>query len=286
MRTVGNMATFENRKLQRSTFRDVTLRGAKFRRVDLRDCSLRGVWLDGISMRGVELVDVDIDGEVGNLRINGVDVGPLIEAELDRRDPDRVKMRPVTADGFREAWDVVERRWAQTVERARRLSPDALHESVDGEWSFIQTLRHLLYSTDVWINRVLLGNPRPWHPLDLPFDELNPTLDVPWDRRARPTLDEVLELRAQRMATVRRVLVDLTDERLEDQTQPVEGPSWPPAQAFPVREVLLTVLNEEWMHRTYAERDLAAIETPNDANRSSLWSHRARRLAATFWRSL
>ena len=37
MRTVGNMATFENRGLQRSTFRDVTLRGAKFRRVDLRD---------------------------------------------------------------------------------------------------------------------------------------------------------------------------------------------------------------------------------------------------------
>jgi hypothetical protein len=29
-----------------------------------------------------------------NVTINGVDIGPLVEAELDRRRPDRVKMRP------------------------------------------------------------------------------------------------------------------------------------------------------------------------------------------------
>lgn len=55
------------------------------------------------------LVDVDISGEVDNVRINDVDVGPLIEAELDRRHPERVKLCPSDADGFREAWAVVER---------------------------------------------------------------------------------------------------------------------------------------------------------------------------------
>ena len=95
-------------------------------------------------MRGVELVDVDINGEIENVTINGVDVGPLVEAELDRRDPDRAKMRPTDPAGFREAWDIVERLWAGTVERARRLDPELLHESVDGEWSFIETLRHLV----------------------------------------------------------------------------------------------------------------------------------------------
>jgi hypothetical protein len=121
--------------------------------------------MKGVVMRGVELVDVDIDGEIWNLRINGVDVAPLIEVELDRRHPDRVKMRPTDPAGFREAWDIVERLWEGTVERARRLDPALLHESVDGEWSFIQTLRHLVFATDAWIRRAILGNPSPWDPL-------------------------------------------------------------------------------------------------------------------------
>jgi hypothetical protein len=62
------------------------------------------------------------------------------------------------------------------------------------------------------------------------------------------------------MATVRRVVDGLTDESLAVDTVPVEGPGWPPPESFPVRECLLIVLNEEWEHRRYAERDLAALE--------------------------
>lgn len=251
------MAIFESQDLQGSIFTEVTLRGARLRNVDLRDAWLRAVWLNGTVMRGVGLIDVQIDGEVENLTINGVDVAPLIDAELNRRDPDRAAMRPTDAAGFRQAWDVVERRWAGTIERARGFSADELHESVDGEWSFVQTLRHLLYATDSWVNRVLLGDPRPWHPLDLPFDELDPHPQVPWDRDARPSLDEVLTLRADRMATVRRVMKGLTDERVDEETEPVQGPSWPPARAFPVREPLLTVLNEEW--RLFTDEGVVAV---------------------------
>ncbi len=169
-------------------------------------------------------------------------------------------MRPTDAAGFLVAWDLLEELWAGTVERARRLDPERLHESVDGEWSFIQTLRHLVYATDVWILRVLLGDPRPWHPLSLPFDEMTPHPEVPWDRDARPSLDEVLALRADRQAAMRGVVSDLTDEQLASSTTPVEGPGWPAARAYPVHEVLSTILNEEWEHRRYAERDLAVLE--------------------------
>jgi uncharacterized damage-inducible protein DinB len=232
------------------------LRGSTFREVDLRDSRFREVWFGNVVMRGVAMVDVDIDGEIENVRINGVDVGPLVEAELDRLMPERVKMRPTDADGLREAWDVVEQLWAGTVDRARTFTAAQLNESVDGEWSFIQTLRHLVYATDCWVNRVLLGDPLPFHPLDQPFDGAEPHPDVPLDLDARPSLAEVLELRADRMATVRRVLDDLTDDRLAEHTQPVAGPSWPPGDSYPVKRALLTVLNEEWQHRLYAERDL------------------------------
>ena len=113
-------------------------------------------------MRGVELGDVDIHGEISNVTINGVDIAPLVSAELDRRYPDRAKMRPTDPAGFREAWDVVERLWGGTVARASRLDPALLHESVDGEWSFIETLRHLVFATDSWIRRGILGDPSPW----------------------------------------------------------------------------------------------------------------------------
>jgi uncharacterized protein YjbI with pentapeptide repeats len=241
-------------------FVDRDLHGARFEGVDLRGARFRMTDLTGATMRDVELVDVTITGDVRNLVINEVDVAPLIGAELDRRDPDRVLMRPTDADGFRRAWEVVERRWATTVERARRLDPELLHESVDGEWSFVQTLRHLVFATDVWVRRVVLGDPRPWHPLSLPFDGMRPDPEVPWDREARPPLDTVLALREDRTGTVRAFLADLTDERLAERTRPVDGPGWPPADSYPVRDCLLVVLTEEWEHRRYAERDLAVLE--------------------------
>jgi hypothetical protein len=211
-------------------------------------------------MRGVELVDVDIYGEIENVTINGVDIGPLVNAELDTRYPERALMRPTGPAAFREAWNAVERLWDGTDKRARRLAPELLHESVGGEWSFIETLRHLVFATDSWIRRAVLGDPSPWHPLDLPWDEMPDTPGVPRDRNVRPSLDEVLELRRDRMSTVRQVIEGLTDTSLDGHTEPVEGPGWPESRSYPVRECLLIVLNEEWEHRLYAERDLATLE--------------------------
>ena len=236
------------------------LRDARFRLVDLRGARFEQVVLHGVVMRGVELGNVEIDGEVENLTINGVDVAPLIEAELDRRDPDRVKMRPTDPPGFREAWEIIERRWADTVERARRLDPELLHESVDGEWSFIQTLRHLVFATDAWIRRAMLGDPRPWDPLDLPHDTFRELPGVPRDLEARPSLEAVLAVREDRMATVRSVIESLTEEQLASHTEPVSEPGYPPSESFPVRECLRCILGEEWQHRAYAERDLDVLE--------------------------
>jgi hypothetical protein len=173
------MPDFIGADLRGSRLERVDLSGAQLRAVDLTGARFRGVDLSGAVMRGVELVGVDINGEIENLTINGVDVGPLVEAELNRRCPDRAKMRPSDPAGFREAWDILERLWDQTVERARRLPPELLQEPVGGEWSFIGTLRHLVFATDAWIRRAILGDPSPWDPLDLPWDEMPDTPGVP-----------------------------------------------------------------------------------------------------------
>lgn len=255
----GRVTDFTSENLAGCRFDRVDLTGASFHAVDLTNARFRTVDMTGVVVRGAALLDVDISGEVQNVRINGVDVVPLVEAELNRRYPDRRKMRPTDADGFREAWEILERQWERTVERARGMPPQSLHERVEGEWSFIETLRHLVFATDAWVKRVILREPSPWDPLDLPHDEMTDGLGVPRDRAARPSLEEVLTLRADRMATVRRVIADLTAERLAAMTEPVLEPGYPEPESFPVRECLLTVLNEEWEHRLYAERDLDVL---------------------------
>jgi len=254
------MTDFDHADLKGSRFVWTDLSDSEFIAASLSGVRIRGTDLHNVVMTGVELYNVSIYGELQNVTINGVDVWPLVDAELNRRYPDRVKMRPTDPAGFREAWDVVERLWDGTVERARGFPPEQLHESVDGEWSFIQTLRHLVFATDSWIRRVILGDPSPWDPLGLPWGEIQDTTGVPHDWDARPSLDEVLELRRDRMGTVRQVVDGLTDESLDAETKPVEGPGWPPPRSFPVRECLLVILNEEWEHRLYAERDLSVLE--------------------------
>jgi uncharacterized damage-inducible protein DinB len=257
------MAEFSSEDLRGSRFERVDLRGSSFREVDLSGSRFRAIEMHGAVISGSEFSDVEITGEIERFSINGVDVAPLVEAELDRRDPDRVKMRPTDPAGFRGAWDLLEELWAETVARARRLDPTLLHESVDGEWSFIETLRHLVFATDSWVGRAILGDPSPWHPLDLPWDEMPDMPGVPRDREVRPSLDEVLELRRDRWARVRTVLDGLTEKSLARETEPVDAPGWP-SRSHPVRECLLVTLNEEWHHRLFAERDLAVLEARRD----------------------
>ena len=107
---------FERVNLAGSRFERINLSGAEFRSSDLVGTRFRGVEMSGVVMRGVEMVDVEIYGEIGKLTVNGVDVGPLVNTELDRRYPERAKMRPTDPAGYREAWDVVDRLWGDTLQ--------------------------------------------------------------------------------------------------------------------------------------------------------------------------
>jgi hypothetical protein len=245
------MVEFIERDLTGSRFKIVDLSGSRFSDLNLSGALVRGAYADRL----------ELDGDFESLVVNGVEVMPFVMAEMDRLDPERPLMRPVDADGFRVAWPIVEQRWAETDERARRLPPELLHERVDDEWSFIETLRHLVFATDAWVLRALLGDPAPYAALGLPHSEMDdPSGTVPRDLEARPGLDEVLALRADRMARVRRFVADLTDEQLAATTEPVLEPGYPEPESYPVRRCIGAVLSEEWEHRRFAERDLTALE--------------------------
>ncbi len=220
-------ATFEHVDLSRARFDRVDLTGSRFQMVDIAQAEFRDAAFRHVRMRGVELEDVEISGELKDVRVNGIDVWPLVSAELDRLHPERTRLRPTDPAGYREAWGILEDLWCGTVERARRLAaddPGLLHASVDGEWSFVETLRHLAFATSCWLRRAVLGEPRPWGPLELPWDTMPDTPGVPRDRAVRPSLDDALAVRLQRSGEVRAYLESLTDEQLAGGPRPCPAP--------------------------------------------------------------
>src|SRR5207302_9325320 len=139
----------------------------------------------------------------GGLRVNGVELAPLVEAELDRRCPQRIKLRTVDIHGLAEAWAMIEDVWATTVGLARTLPKALLFERVDDEWSFVETLRHLICATDAWLFRMVRHSSHPYHPWGLAGSFLTDPTTLGLDYNANPSLDDVLAVRRERMNAVK-----------------------------------------------------------------------------------
>ncbi len=248
-------------------FRGASFTGTDFTGANFRDCDLSLV-----KITDSWLVDVSLSGLVGNLVVNDVDVTAFVEGELDKRHPERVQLRELrTADDYRAMWDTIERLWAETVARAQRLPEPALHQRVDDEWSFVETLRHLVMATDRWAGYMILNKPTPYHPLGLPQPGFPPAdaAALGIDLDARPSLAEVLEARGTRVALVRGIVDGLTDDDLERVCPRLPGPEYQ-EEARSVGLCLGVVMREECEHRRYAVRDLAVLEAATGAEPASV----------------
>ena len=156
-------------------------------------------------------------------------------------------------DGLVAAWNKVETFWAATVVEARRLPEDQLDERVNGEWSFIETLRHLINVTDAWIGEVVLEEPSPYDPIGLPPDFFTPGPELGLDLDAHPSLAHVLDVRSIRRIRARDAIAQTSVDDLDRICSPFD-------RQFTVLGAFQNVIFEEWAHHYYATRDLAFIE--------------------------
>jgi uncharacterized protein YjbI with pentapeptide repeats len=253
----GDVATFNRSDdLRAAQFTGVNLRGARFVKADLS-----GVVMRGIKMHGAEIDSPWLfDGE-NTLLVNGVDVLPFVEAELNRRFPGRAGRRAADPDGLRAAWVTLERTWAATLARVAVMRPGLVDVSVGGEWSFAQTLRHLVFATDMWLRRAILEIQQPFHPIGrLDTGTQNDGTDSSVFTTAVPSYAEILEVRASRVAMVGDFLATATPDVL---TATRSNPHAPERQET-VQSCLHVILDEEWEHHRYAIRDLDAIHAMPD----------------------
>ena len=219
--------------------------------VDLKGARLRDVDLTGARLQNVWLIDVEAEALVDRFVINGVDVTDYV----NERDPwhrSRSAQRAATPEEMREGWAAIEAEWAKAVERARALPGDALHQQVDGEWSFVQTLRHLVFAVDKWFTAPVLGEA--FHPMGMPNSG---SVDFPWpglDPALSPSFAEALAVHEDRAARVRDYLASVDPGDLEREVEVLEN------GANPVRHCVQVVFEEEFWHLRYAVRDMARLE--------------------------
>jgi hypothetical protein len=239
-------------------------RGASFHYADVsgatfRDCDMRGVrivssFVDGLVVSG-------FSGRSGPVVVDDVDVSEYVAAELDRRHPERVLLREARgADDLRALGAELERLWDDTLARAGRLPEAVLHERVDGEWSFVETLRHLVFAVDTWVDGWLRGQAAPFSPLGVPPTDLAPEEwpTIGLDPDARPSCADAAALFADRRERLRAALAGVTDAQLDDERTATPVPAWG-EETHTVRECLRVPLEELCEHRRFAERDLAVF---------------------------
>lgn len=236
----------------------------EFREQRIEDADFTRARLHAPNFEEVKITDAwlhnaDISGDIEGLLLNGVEVAPLIEAELDRQFPERAKLRASDPQGLQDAWASIEDVWKRTVDRARALPEPLVLERVDDEWSFVETLRHLIFATDCWLLRMVRGDAHPYHLWGLASSFLTDPQSLGLDYAARPSLDAVLIARHERMRLVAETIAALTPEELERVCTPPDAPGHP-TEPHSVLQCLHVILNEEWEHNRYANRDLAILE--------------------------
>jgi hypothetical protein len=242
---------------QSDQFRDARIHLSDLAGLEIRDCEVSGLKI--VDCYGS---NVYLGGAFERLVVNDVDVTAYVEAELDRQHPARVLAREaVSPDDYRAAWEAIETLWAATLDRARRLPAASLHERVNGEWSLVETQRHLLFAGDAWLGNAVLEEEAPYHPLGFPAGGTAPdaAAALGLTLEATPTLDEVLKPRLSRMATMRRVVEHLTEGELGRVCGRKPADLYPD-QEYVLRRCLKVVLKEEAEHHRYAVRDLAELE--------------------------
>ena len=236
-----------NREFEGATFCRTSFKGATFRSCDV----------SGVTMRSVDVGGLDIDSHdlfFGSLIVNGVDVVPLVDAELNRQFPGRELQKEQTPEGLRAGWVAVQAAWDTTVTTTQ---PELRDAHVADEWSLAQTLRHLALATDAWLRGAIMRIGQPFHEIGLIFTgAAEMGFDTSIFRQGTPSFDEVLAVRAERQQMVTDFLATATPEVLDEvRDNPWGGGDWHPT----VGDCVRVILEEEWAHLRYVRRDLAVL---------------------------
>ncbi len=233
---------FEHKEMQGSVFKEVNLNnsrfdltsitGAAFNMVNMPDsvfsntslnnsvfkCSnLENAVIAETFLRNMKISFCLYDG----LTIDGIEVLPLVEAEKDRLDPERIRLRiknPFDPDEVKKVMHHLDEVRDGFYAFLRSTPHELLIKKPKGidRWSALEHVRHLVFAEDLYLNHRLLNNNIPYNPIGMIPDFLknDPSFN---EVGSKPTeyLDEVLSAWSCIHAEMTKYILKITQELLK-----------------------------------------------------------------------
>jgi hypothetical protein len=257
---------FEKRDLGGAVFHSINLGQARFDDVNLAGAAFENVNLSGATIRNANLWGLAIeDAYIGRLTIFGFRVDELIETERDRRDPERVRLRmtdPYDPTCVRAVLLRLNEVRAQFASFLRAADPGLLvTRPAPDQWSALECLRHLVFAQDLYLNRWLLCNARPWCKLGLLPAFLTHRADFA-DVGSQPTDDLAAVLAAWEDLHARtwQYVADLTPEELRRDTRQIDFGQGD------VARILQGLAQHDLVHIRQAEAAVAQVREARDGH--------------------
>ncbi|HNT76465.1 MAG TPA: DinB family protein [Anaerolineae bacterium] len=251
---------FEACDMAGATFHRVNLGQATFNDVNLGEAVFENVNLAGARIRNANLMDLRIDdANITRLTIFGIRVDELIEAEKDRRDPERARLRmsdryaPQVVRAMLARLDEVRQTFRELL---RATPPEVLNTSPGpGRWSALEHVRHLVFAEDLFLNRRILNNDTSLHTLGLLPDFIADDPAFPGvGSDACRDLETVLAAWDESHAVMLAYLADLTPEKLHTVNHE-ERPRT-------VADILQVMAHHDLEHIRWVERVLEELQSP------------------------
>jgi hypothetical protein len=235
---------FEHKEMQGSVFKEANLNnsrfdltsitGATFNMVNMPDsiysntslnnsvfkCSnLDNAVITDTFLRNMKISFCLYDG----LTIDGIEVLPLVEAEKDRLDPERIRLRiinPFDPDEVKKVMHHLDEVRDGFYAFLRSTPHELLIKKPKGidRWSALEHVRHLLFAEDLYLNHRLLNNNIPYNPIGMIPDFLknDPSFN---EVGSKPTedLEEVLSAWSRIHEEMIKYIKMLTPELLKSE---------------------------------------------------------------------
>ena len=260
-------AIFRRTNLRKASFEEVNLEGASVHNANLSGASFDDVNLSGATIRSATVANLSIEGAyIRGLTIDGIRVDLLVQEELDRRDPERVRLRitdPEDPECVRAVMARLEKVRAMFYAVLRGASPGLLiRRPRPDEWSAIECVRHLVFAEELYVNRWILRNDQPWSKIALLPDFLAERPAYA-DVGSAPTedLESVLAAWDTIHTRTHGVLRSLTPELLRRDTSDVDFGQGK------VGGVLRGMVLHDLVHIRQAEAAIAKLRSQRDATR-------------------
>jgi hypothetical protein len=252
------MTTFRGEDLSGARFERVDLTGALFRTVDLTNAQFRAVDLIGVAMRGVEMMNVEISGDLESVTINGSTSRPLSVPSSTGGTP--------TGSRFARTTQPASARHGTSSRDSGPARSSALDCSTPRScMSLSKASGRSPRRCATWPSPPMRGSAEP--------SSVTHRRGTHWTCRGTrwpiPRACRATVRHGRRSTRFWRFAARggdrwrgdrAADRRVADRAhRPGGGAGWPRPVSYSVRECLLVILNEEWEHRLYAERDLTLL---------------------------